>query len=53
MYLNEVHTGTFDKFGKGKVARLDSESCSDGVDGWVGVVDQNIGYQPGLYSGWW
>jgi hypothetical protein len=44
MYLNEVHTVTFDKFGKGKVARLDSESCSDGVDGWVGVVDQNIGY---------
>ena len=45
MYLNEVHSVTFDKFGNGKVARLDSESSgqqesgqnvghSDGVDGW-------------------
>jgi hypothetical protein len=44
IYLNEVQTVTFDKFGKGRVARLDCESYSDGVDGWVGVVDQNIGY---------
>jgi hypothetical protein len=33
-----------DKFEKGKVARLDSESCGDGVYGWVGVVDQDSGY---------
>ena len=39
MYLNEVHSVTFDKFGNGKVARLDS----DCVDGWVEVVNQNIG----------
>ena len=26
VYLNEVHSVSFDKIGKGKVARLDSES---------------------------
>jgi hypothetical protein len=33
-----------DKFGKGKVARLESESFGDGQDVWVGLVDQDIGY---------
>merc|ERR1711940_49846 len=42
MYLNEVHSVTFDKFGNGKVARLDSELCYQ-VDGWVEVGNQNIG----------
>ena len=39
MYLNEVHTVTFDKFGTGKVTRLDSESCGDDVDGWWSTHD--------------
>ena len=36
----KIPTQQHENFGKGKV----SESCGDGLDGWVGVVDQNIGY---------
>ena len=33
MYLNEIHSVTFDRFGIGKVARLDTESSGQQESG--------------------